>query len=111
MYSELQEFKRCTSQFLTFLDKIKGKSIILDGFQSGLLDLHRWQMEENDALEYLSQMSEYDKQLIALSDCQSITNSLEKDVILSLNNYMCLNLAIESMFDDVICLQHGKWAQ
>jgi hypothetical protein len=57
MYANLQEFQTHATQFLTYLDNIKVKKVVLCGVQLSMDELKMWQAEEKDAPEDLPRVS------------------------------------------------------
>jgi hypothetical protein len=42
MYASLKEFQDISTQFLTFLDKVKDKKVLLYGVQLAIKKLNKW---------------------------------------------------------------------
>jgi hypothetical protein len=58
MYANLQEFQNHVTQFLTYLEDVKDKMVVLYGVQLNIDELKKWKVEEKYALEEFSRMVE-----------------------------------------------------
>jgi hypothetical protein len=74
MYTNLKEFQDHATQFLTYLENVKDKKVVLYGVQLSMDELKKWQAEEKDAPKDFPRMIEKENQLNYASSVKLSSN-------------------------------------